>query len=69
MKDEKSLNAVMEQYKTLVIPAYQAKGIQNTAKSKSLNDVLNQDINGFMKQIANANAVIDNVGSTFNYQI
>lgn len=64
--DEKSLNAAWKQYRKLMTPVYQASGIRNTANSNSLSDVLNQDIHDFAKQIANANAITQNVGRTFN---
>lgn len=48
-----------------MIPAYLANGLRNTVNN-SLTNVLDQDIKGFVKQIANANAVTGNVGSTFN---
>lgn len=66
MKDEKAMNVAMKQYRELMMPVYQASGISNTADSNSLTNVLNQDIGAFVKQIANANAVIGNVGSAFN---
>ena len=66
MKDEKALNATMKQYRELMTPVYQASGIRNTANNNSLTNVLDQDISRFVKQIANANAVTGNVGSTFN---
>lgn len=69
MKDEKALNVAMKQYRELMTPVYQASGIRNTADSNSLTNVLNQDIGAFVKQIANANAVTGNVGSTFNYMV
>lgn len=69
MKDEKALAAAMKQYRELMTTVYQASGIHNTANNNSLTHVLNQDINGFVKKIANANAIIDNVGSTCNYTI
>lgn len=69
MKDEKALNAAMKQYRELMTPVYQASGIRNTANNNSLTNVLDQDISSFVKQIANANAVTGNVGSTFNYTI
>lgn len=69
MKDEKALNAAMKQYRELMTPVYQASGIRNTANNNSLTNVLDQDISRFVKQIANANAVTGNVGSTFNYTI
>ena len=47
-------------------PVYQAGGIRNTANGNFLTNVLNEDISGFVKQIANANAVNGNVGNTFN---
>lgn len=56
----------MKQYKELMTPAYLANGLRNTANNNSLTNVLDQDISGFVKQIANANAVTGNVGSTFN---
>lgn len=55
----------MKQYKEFMIPAYLANGLRNTVNN-SLTNVLDQDIRGFVKQIANANAVTGNVGSTFN---
>ena len=69
MKNEKALNAAMKQYRELMTPVYQASGIRNTANNNSLTNVLDQDISRFVKQIANANAVTGNVGSTFNYTI
>lgn len=66
MKDENALNVAMKHYRELMTPVYQAGGIRNTADNNSLTNVLNQDIGAFVKQIANANAVIGNVGSTFN---
>ena len=69
MKDEKALNSVMKQYKELMTPVYQSSGIRNMAHSNSLTGVLDQDISRFVTQIANANAVTGNVGSTFNYTI
>ena len=69
LKDEKARNAAMKQYRELMTPAYQANGLRNTANSNSLTEVLDQDVNGFVKQIANANAVTGNVGSTCNYTI
>jgi hypothetical protein len=52
-----------------MIPAYLANGLRNTVNNNSLTNALDQDISGFVKQIANANAVTGNVGSTFNYTI
>lgn len=69
MKDEKALNSVMKQYKELMTPVYQSSGIRNMANSNSLTGVLDQDISRFVTQIANANAVTGNLGSTFNYTI
>ena len=69
MKDEKALNSVMKQYKEFMTPAYLANGLRNTANNNSLTNALDQDISGFVKQIANANAITGNVGSTFNYTI
>lgn len=63
----KALKAAMKQYRELMTPVYQAGGIRNTANGNFLTNVLNQDISGFVKQIANANAVNGNVGNTFNY--
>ena len=58
----------MKQYKEFMTPAYLANGLRNTVNN-SLTNALDQDISGFVKQIANANAVTGNVGSTFNYTI
>lgn len=69
MKDDKIVEDVVMQYKELMIPVYQAAGIQNTANSNSLNNVLNQDISRFATQIANAKAVINNIGHTFSYTV
>lgn len=57
----------MKQYKEFMTPAYLANGLRNTVNNNSLTNALDQDISGFVKQIANA--VTGNVGSTFNYTI
>lgn len=69
MKDDKMVDDVMMQYKELMASVYQAAGIQNTANSNSLTNVLNQDISRFATQIANAKAVINNIGNRCNYTV
>lgn len=69
IKDEKSVNNAMKQYKSLITPAYQASGINNTSHSNSLTDILNNDVGSFVTQIANAKAVIGNVGNSLDYTI
>lgn len=69
MEDEDAVNTVLEQYQTLMTSAYQAYGLQNTANSNSLANVIRQDISRFVTQIANAKAVNSNVGNSFSYTI
>lgn len=69
MEDENAVNTVLERYQTLMTPAYQAYGLQNTENSNSLENVIKQDISGFVTQIANAKAVISNVGNSCSYSI
>lgn len=67
MEDEEAVNTVLEQYQALITPAYQAYGLQNTANSNSLTNVLRQAVSRFVTQIANAKAVVGNVTKSVDY--
>lgn len=50
-------------------PVYRANGIENTVNHDSLSHVLEQDINRFSIQIANAKAVLNGMGSSVNISV
>lgn len=54
LNDKDSVKNMMEQYKKLLTPAYQASGISN--QHNHLNDVIGKDTNGFMSMIENMKA-------------
>lgn len=67
LKDEDAINNILKQYREIITPVYKSFGLQNTANSNSLSNVIEQDISRFDIQIANARTVISNVGNTCDY--
>ena len=67
LQDEDAINHILQQYREIIAPAYKSFGLQNTANSNSLTNVIEQDISRFDIQIANARTVISNVGNTCDY--
>ena len=67
LQDEDAINNILKQYREIITPVYRSFGLQNTANSNSLSNVIEQDISQFDIQIANARTVISNVGNTCDY--
>lgn len=69
IKNPASVSSASNRYKELMKPVYQSYGIMDTAQHKSLNHVLNQDVNRFDMQAARAKAVMGGLGSTVNVSV
>jgi hypothetical protein len=69
LDDEDSVSDVLKQYSSLMMPVYKAYGLQNTANSMSLTNVLEQDTNNFRICISNLKAVAANIGNSISYSV
>lgn len=66
LNDGNAANDAFARYREMMLPVYRAAGIENTVNHNSLSNVLKQDEDRFSMQIANARAVISNIGSSLN---
>ncbi len=69
LQDGDAINNILKRYREIITPAYKSFGLQNTANSNSLTNVIEQDISRFDIQIVNARTVISNVGHTCSYTV
>lgn len=69
LNDNLEIADVYEQYGEIMTPVYNAFGVENNFNNNSLTNVLEQDVQRFSLQIANARAVIMNVGSGLNVSV
>lgn len=69
LNDNLEIADVYEQYREIMTPVYNAFGVENNFNNNSLTNVLEQDVQRFSLQIANARAVIMNVGSGLNVSV
>lgn len=69
LNDSNAVNDAYAQYTDIMTPAYMAGGNENSANSDSLSNVLEQDVNRFSVQIANARAVLSSIGNSLNITV
>ena len=63
LRDGNAVNGAFAKYREIMTTVYKVNGIEITLNHDSLSHVLEQDINRFYMQVANAKAVLNGIGS------